>query len=83
MHYDDDASNSFLFYIVDFEYISDVMIYLTGYLYANTIRFTKIKEKEWIYKDEISFGLDEIEIVILNLDLSMLGKFFFILINLP
>ena len=55
------------------------MVHLTGYLYANTIidtekEWMEEKEKEWIYKEKISFQIDEIEIVTLHLDLSILGK---------
>ena len=75
--YNDDAFYSFLFYIIDYEMNRDVctgeMIHLTGYLYANSF-IGKDKEKEWIYKDKISFQVDEIEIVALHLDLSILGK---------
>ena len=69
--------DSFLFYIIDYEMNHDVshgeMVHLTGYLYANTFIGIK-KEKEWIYKEKISFQVDEIEIVALHLDLSILGK---------
>ncbi len=69
--------NSYLFYVIDYEMNHDVsygeMVHLTGYLYANTIIGEK-EEKEWIYKEKISFQVDEIEIVTLHLDLSILGK---------
>jgi hypothetical protein len=75
--YNDDAFNSFLFYVIDYEMNRDVstgeMIHLTGYLYAYTF-IGKARGKEWIYKDKISFQVDEIEIVALHLDLSILGK---------
>ena len=71
-YYNADAFDSFLFYIIDYEMNHNVSR-LTGYLYANTI-FGKEKEKEWIYKEKISFQVDEIEIVALHLDLSILGK---------
>ena len=64
--------DSFLFYIIDYKMNHNVSR-LTGYLYANSF-IGKDKEKEWIYKDKISFQVDEIEIVALHLDLSILGK---------
>ena len=59
-------SNSFIFHILDYQ---EKPLSLTGYLYANKL-FGQQIENEWIYKKNILFKAEEIDVALIRVNFN-------------